>query len=76
MPAEQSHDKSTCKGCGQRIVWGTDEQGALIALDPTPLTYVLTIHEGASRAYRSRAYVSHFAICAHLGMLLPEEKPR
>lgn len=54
---------SACKGCGEKIVWGRDEKGSLIPLDPRPPTYALVIHDNEVRLTRSRAYVSHFATC-------------
>jgi len=54
---------SACRGCGKKIIWGRDDKGSLIPLDPRPPTYTLVIHENEPRVTRSRAYVSHFATC-------------
>lgn len=59
---------SNCKGCGKKIVWGIDENGKTIPLDPAPPIYMLacmtTRGQEVTRAPRNEYMVSHFSTCA------------
>ena len=68
---------SKCKGCGADIVWGVDEKGARIPLDPRPAIYYVTEdvsgrvtasrrfqREASSLAQAASLYaVNHFSTC-------------
>lgn len=55
-----SLDPAACKGCGAKILWGADEDGKAIPLDPSAPVY----EEDGSVIRRTRlAYVSHFKTC-------------
>lgn len=62
---------SKCKGCDAEIVWGIDEKGTRVPLDPRPPVYELLKFDPVVQAYaverdggeRPRHYVSHFATC-------------
>ena len=60
-------NETTCKGCGKKILWGTDG-GKHIPLDPSPPVYFydgVNTAEGLPLVSRERsAYVSHFATCS------------
>jgi hypothetical protein len=62
---------STCKGCGRDILWGVDEKGTRIPLDPRAPVYHVMAFDPETNTYAvERAggsvptnYVSHFATC-------------
>lgn len=56
---------SHCRGCGKKVVWGIDEKGHKIPLDPVPPVYDAAIGtNGTALVYRLKdAMVSHFATC-------------
>ena len=55
---------ATCKGCGRKIVWASDEKGTKIPLDPSAPVYELLV-EGSTLCRRTGRHVmvSHFATC-------------
>jgi len=58
---------SQCKGCGREIVWGEDEGGRKIPLDPRPAVYVVVRKTPTGTELlakrTSQAMVSHFVTC-------------
>lgn len=57
-----------CKGCHKEIVWGRDEKGTAIPLDPRAPVYKLGPVGANGEAEITRdhgAMVSHFATCSH-----------
>lgn len=69
---------TTCKYCPKRIVWGIDEKGTRVPLDPVAPVYHVLQFDAASGSYAVERdggiapdgtqkpvhYVSHFATCA------------
>ena len=61
--------------CGREIVWGIDENGKRVPLDPVPPVYELLRFDPVEQAYaverdggiRPKHYVSHFATCTAPG---------
>lgn len=56
---------SLCRGCGKPIVWGTDENGKRIPLDPRAPVYLVV--EGVNGYELKRVpqvLVTHFATCS------------
>ncbi len=56
-----------CGRCGRKIVWGVDEGGTMIPLDPTPAVYEIKQRRN-TKAYIERnrnAMVIHFATCSN-----------
>ena len=61
-----------CKGCGKRIIFAENEDGAMVPLDPSPPCYELQVqHEASNAGYSSKlvavrretTYVSHYVTC-------------
>jgi hypothetical protein len=62
----QEDAMSKCRGCGKKIVWGMDEGGKRIPLDPTPPVYAEIDRDADDNLIVKRdrnAMVSHFATC-------------
>ena len=62
---------STCRDCGNAIVWGVDEDGKRIPLDPRASVYHVTAFDWVGQLYVVERigpgepvhYVSHFWTC-------------
>lgn len=57
-----------CRGCGKLIIWGIQENGVKVPLDPSAPVYVLLEKQGPGRAQKimrvpDEYMVSHFKTC-------------
>ena len=61
--------EALCKGCMKPIVWGRDEKGKVVPLDPKPPVYCVVDtaepdETGVQSVMRVKdCFVSHFATC-------------
>ncbi len=71
MKSSQNLPTAPCKLCGKPIVWGKDDKGARIPLDPRAPVYAVRLMQGgAVDAMRDpESMVSHFATCPKVGDL-------
>lgn len=57
---------SKCRRCEKKIVWGLNEQGKPIPMDPVPACYMVTGTDAQGQRFISRqpnVMVTHFATC-------------
>lgn len=67
--------KAKCRGCNKMVIWGVDDKGNVVPLDPVAPVYTLSGFPAAkglaghkpaaeiARAKRDEFMVSHFATC-------------
>jgi hypothetical protein len=70
--------ETTCRGCGRKVVFATDENGKRQILDVVSPCYEITQDdfEGRRCARRKTTYVSHFATCPKASEFSKPKEPK
>jgi hypothetical protein len=71
-----SFAEGRCRGCGKRVIWGTDDNGNRVPLDPSAPVYKVSglpanttdklQSTKIARAEKTLFMATHFVTCAHV----------